>query len=156
MKKLCRFHQKVFFADDDDFLESIAASSTPTIIVSKNSTLEARNFLEDFVERNTNMSRLRVDPKGQTGELINFEDCLKKSQSWVDWKFSVEIKVSYMLNQVQSETIIADINLLHAFVIKRDINKVKFLLNFAEEEKLNIENLLKSEIKCDIPTSKLR
>ena len=84
------------------------------------------------------------------------EKCLEKSTDWNDWKFSVDIKVSLKDaedNEI-SEKIKAEINLLHAVVIKRDINKVKFITNLAVCKGLNIEDLLKSEIKCEIPDSK--
>ena len=73
--------------------------------------------------------------------------------AWQNWKYSVLIKVPMVKKNVERcEKLSAEINILQATVIQRDIEQVNFITRLAMEKgKPNLEDLLKEKMKCNIP-----
>ena len=106
--------------------------------------------------------------------ITKFKEYLEKNKSWSEWKFSVQIKVLEEIEEKskdqdnipkfrrlskpkkpkklktieKSKIIAAEINLIHAAVIKQDIEKVKAIVKIAKDKELDIKELLKSKIEC--------
>ena len=104
--------------------------------------------------------------------ITKFKEYLEENKDWPEWKFSVQIKVSeeeieeqskdytwyrkgfqlskkYKSKTIEKSKIIdAEINLIHAVVIKQDIAKVKAIVKMAKDKELDVEKLLKSKIEC--------
>ena len=75
-----------------------------------------------------------------------------QESSWKDWRYFVRINVPVVnINgkEKQDKNISAEINLIQAVVIKKDIEKVKCITNLALEEGQDyLDDLLKYEMKC--------
>ena len=73
--------------------------------------------------------------------------------AWQNWKYSVLIKVPMVKKNVERcEKLSAEINILQAAVIQRDIEQVNFITRLAMEKgKPNLDDLLKEKMKCNIP-----
>ena len=106
--------------------------------------------------------------------ITKFKEHLENNKDWSEWKFSVQIKVTEEIEEESKDQdylqkfrrfskskkpkklkiiekpkiIAAEINLIHAAVIKQDIEKVKAIVKIAKNEKLDLKELLKSEIEC--------
>ena len=89
--------------------------------------------------------------------LDDFKNNLKKSgNAWQDWKFSVQMVMAISKddndNEKKEENIEkvmnVEIGLIHAAIIKRDIEQVKILTDLASD---NLDKLLTSKIECNCP-----
>ena len=89
--------------------------------------------------------------------LDDFKNNLKKSgNAWQDWKFSVQMVMAISKddndNEKKEENIEkvmnVEIGLIHAAIIKRDIEQVKILTDLASE---NLDKLLTTKIECNCP-----
>ena len=77
------------------------------------------------------------------------EDLLKKNSEWINWKFKVEMKVKMFKEEEEeaeerSQILDVEISLIHAAILKRDIQLVKLLLDLG---KADVDQLLKEAIK---------
>ena len=89
--------------------------------------------------------------------LDDFKNNLKKSgNAWQGWKFSVQMKMAISKDDndnEEKEEIIernmnVEIDLIHAAIIKRDIEQVKILTDLASD---NLDKLLTRKIECNCP-----
>ena len=95
------------------------------------------------------------------GYLVGLKSHLKSCPDWPNWKFSVQIKVKLVKkNEDQSVTeeiyvkAVAEINLIQAATIRRDIEQVKTITGIALDQKDGdkiLDKLLKEEMTCTLP-----
>ena len=135
---------------------------TPTINVCKNtnSEAEAQDFLEKFFEGtqnpmpdNQNKYPNSNAPKKKLS-INEFESHLiKTNDDWKDWKYSIQILLGMVKGKDKKQvTIDAEINLIQAAVIKKDIEQVRCITSLAKQKgNDNLDHLLRSELKCQFP-----
>ena len=76
-----------------------------------------------------------------------YESHLSSNEDWKNWKFLVPIKVTVIKEKDEESKIIkAEISVIHAALLKRDIELVKCITNRAD-----MDDLLKLEMACNNP-----
>merc|ERR1719464_431382 len=81
------------------------------------------------------------------------EDLLKKNSEWKNWKFNVEMKVAMIKEEgdedaeEHSQILDVEISLIHAAILKRDIQLVKLILDLVKPDVDQRDQLLKEAIK---------
>ena len=136
------FHVFLISVSDDDFFANVGKVPLPTISPSGENTKDIKDvqtFVDKFMEG--------------TVSITKFKEYLENNTDWSEWKFSVQIKVSEEKPEgsktiEKSKMIAAEINLIQAAVIKKDVAKVKIITKMAQDKNLGMENLLESKIKC--------
>ena len=136
----------------------------PNIVRSDKATKDSEEN-QFLLQTLTPLNYVLPDSKGFSSSTIDrrqqllddFKNNLKKSgNAWQDWKFSVQMKLAMYKDdnddkkkEENSEIIMnVEIGLIHAAIIKRDIEQVKILTDLASD---NLDKLLTAKIECDCP-----
>ena len=95
------------------------------------------------------------------GYLVGLKSHLENCPDWPNWKFSVQIKVKLVkknedqsLTKEKSVKVEAEINLIQAATIRRDIEQVKIITGIALDQSDDgtiLDKLLKEEMVCTLP-----
>ena len=103
----------------------------------------------------------KVKRMKKKGYLVALKSHLERNPDWPNWKFSVQIKVKLVKkNEDQSVTeeksvkVEAEINLIQAATIRRDIDQVKTITGVAldqNDEGEILDKILKEEMSCTLP-----
>ena len=140
---------------DDNLFETLVISPVPIIRRADDTNEEAAHFLENYLEINpTFQYGDERDSMKSKRSLAELRQTLKENdKALTDWKYSVQIKVSMVKGSFEKSTKIkANISLLQAAVIIRDLDQVKFITSLASKKsQSDLEKLLTEEIKCVIP-----
>ena len=126
----------------------MAVASVPKISKCDSTSEEADEFLKTFFEwsKPENQNVIDGTPKKRP-KLVDFKaDLVKNKHSWKDWKYKVQILVPMMKGGEKKEhKMDAEISLIQAAVIKKDIEKVKCISDLAESEEF-LDEILKCKI----------
>ena len=102
-----------------------------------------------------------VKRRKKKGYLVGLKSHLENCPDWPNWKFSVQIKVKLVkknedqsVAEEKSVKVEAEINLIQAATIRRDIEQVKIITGIAlaqNDDGTILDQLLKEEMACTLP-----
>ena len=126
--------------------------AAPKIIATRQTSVEAENFLKTFIEWSKASDNNKSDavPKKKP-TIAELKKTLREhGPSWKDWKYAVIIKVPVVKGKEKKEVkIFSDINLIQAFIFKKNLKKVKCITELALEKGQDfLDDLLKDKTEC--------
>lgn len=151
----------LIFIPDSDFFDKKPSSINIVRSTSDKGNMDSEEN-QFLLKTLTPLNYVLPDSKEEdtrTQLLDDFKNGLKKTgNAWQDWKFSVQMKMAICKdnddNQKKEEssekTMNVEIGLIHAAIIKRDIEQVEILTDLALASG-NLDKLLSTKIECNCP-----